>query len=282
MGFALTQKTVESIRKTGDMSSTARASEIEKFSKDAASWWDPDGPFAPLHRLNPARLSYLKQQICAHYGREMTDLRAFEGLRLLDIGCGGGLVCEPLARLGGAVTGIDADPVAIEVAKKHAEEMGLKISYSNETTDTLLSSSRRKPGSSTQQEKDPGLRRGDALWDVVLALEIIEHVAAPAQFVKDCARLVKPGGLVIFSTLNRTMKSYALGIIAAEHILRWVPRGTHEWRAFLRPSELSAMARQAGLTPQNISGLIYNPLKGDFEISQTDIDVNYFMNCKKS
>ena len=267
-------------RKTKFMSSSVQKSEIGHFSKDAPHWWDENGPFAPLHRLNPARLSYIKAQICTHYGRDEKALKAFEGLSVLDIGCGGGLVCEPMARLGANVTGIDADAVAIEVAREHAAQSGLEIDYQSTSAEELLSlHSPRKRGPS----EDPRFRGEDSgVFDVVLALEIIEHVANPQEFVRTCARLVKPGGLVVFSTLNRTPKSFALGIIAAEYLLRWVPRGTHHWKQFIKPSELTKYARNSGLIVNNINGLIYNPLKGDFAISRTDIDVNYFLTAEKA
>lgn len=231
--------------------------EIGHFSKDAARWWDEAGPFAPLHKLNPARLAYIKERICAAYGRDVKGFDSLKGLKILDIGCGGGLVCEPLARLGGDVIGIDADEQAIDVAREHAGD--LKIDY-------------RAGAAEDVTEK----------FDVVLALEIIEHVNAPAEFVKTCAKLVKPDGIIIFSTLNRTAKSFALGIMAAEYILRWVPRGTHNWKKFVRPSELANALRKAGLTPQDVRGLVYNPLKSDFSLSQHDIDVNYFITANKA
>jgi 2-polyprenyl-6-hydroxyphenyl methylase/3-demethylubiquinone-9 3-methyltransferase len=262
--------------------STVLRSEIDKFSKDAPAWWDEKGAFAPLHRLNPARMGYIRGQIDAHFGLDRESLTPFKGLSILDVGCGGGLVCEPLARLGADVTGIDADPVAIEVAKEHAEVSGLDISYKNTSAESLLSSSRRKPGSSLNP-KDPGLRRGDGQgFDVVLALEIIEHVDNPAEFVKTIGKLVKPGGLVIFSTLNRTPKSFALGIVAAEYVMRIVPRGTHEWRRFVRPSELAKWVREAGQSPMDVSGLVMRPLSGKFEISKNDMAVNYFMMARQA
>ncbi|MFP4313252.1 MAG: bifunctional 2-polyprenyl-6-hydroxyphenol methylase/3-demethylubiquinol 3-O-methyltransferase UbiG [Alphaproteobacteria bacterium] len=240
------------------MSNTVDEKEIQAFSKDADHWWDPEGPFKPLHKLNPVRMGYIKDQICAHFGRDSAPLKSLEGLEIIDIGCGGGLVCEPLARMGATVTGADADAVAIEMAKDHAHNAGLDITYVN------------KPAENIQDQ-----------FDVVLALEIIEHVSDPQAFVENCARLCKPGGLIIFSTLNRTPKSYALGIVAAEYILRWVPQGTHSWKKFVKPSELARYARQACIKPQKTSGLIFNPLKNGFSISSTDIDVNYFMVCTK-
>ena len=240
------------------MSNSIDKKEIDNFSKDAAHWWDANGPFKPLHRLNPVRLGYIKEQICKHYGRDFMALKALEGLSVLDVGCGGGLVCEPLARLGADVSGADADPVAIDVANDHAAQSGLNITYYNKPAEQI-----------------------DQKYDVVLALEIIEHVSDPAVFVANVAKLCKPGGLVIFSTLNRTPKSFALGIVAAEYILRWVPAGTHSWKKFIKPHELARFGRLAGLTPDNTSGLIYNPLEGNFTLSARDMDVNYFMSMTK-
>jgi 2-polyprenyl-6-hydroxyphenyl methylase/3-demethylubiquinone-9 3-methyltransferase len=232
--------------------------EIEHFSKDSGEWWDESGPFAPLHRLNPVRMAYIKAQICDVYGRDTQSLTPFEDLSVLDICCGGGLVCEPLARLGAEVSGADADERAIGVAKDHASAMGLDIDYRNE------------PAENIEQQ-----------FDVVLALEIIEHVADPAAFVASVSKLCKPDGLVIFSTLNRNAKSFALGVVAAEYVLGWVPRGTHSWKKFVKPSELARYARGAGLAPSDMSGLIFDPLKNEFRLSERDIDVNYLIATRK-
>jgi len=239
------------------MTNSVDRTEIQQFSKDSAHWWDEDGPFKPLHRLNPVRLTYIKQQICAYYDRDFNALDALKGLDVLDIGCGGGLVCEPLARLGANVTGADADEQAIRVAKAHARESGLKIKYDNKAAEDI-------------QKK----------FDVVLALEIIEHVKDPASFVQNVSKLMKPGGLVIFSTLNRNPKSFLLGIVAAEYILRWVPKGTHSWKKFIKPSELARFGRATTLKPRDIMGLIYNPVMDEFSLSKTDLDVNYLMSFK--
>ncbi|MGB0719911.1 MAG: bifunctional 2-polyprenyl-6-hydroxyphenol methylase/3-demethylubiquinol 3-O-methyltransferase UbiG [Bdellovibrionales bacterium] len=239
------------------MTDTVDQKEIQHFSKDSAHWWDEDGPFAPLHRLNPVRLSYIKAQICDHVGRDVNDLNALDGLRILDIGCGGGLVCESLARMGATVTGGDADAQAIAVAKAHAEESGLDIDYLAEAAENIK-----------------------AQFDVVLALEIIEHVTDPAAFVQSVATLVKPGGLVIFSTLNRNPKSFLLGIVAAEYLLRWVPRGTHSYQKFIKPSELIRFASTAKLKAHDITGLVFDPIRNRFDLSKRDLDVNYLMSFK--
>ena len=193
----------------GTINSTVNKEEIDHFAKDSARWWDENGPFRPLHRLNPARLSYIREQICEHFGLDTENMKPFEGLSILDVGCGGGIVCEPMARMGGKVTGIDADAEAVKVATEHAKQMGLDITYRASSTD----------------EQTKLIKQ----YDVVLALEIVEHVDNVGDFIAQCVDLCKTGGILIFSTLNRTAKSYALGIIAAEHILHWVPKGTHQW-----------------------------------------------------
>lgn len=243
---------------------TVDPAEIEHFSKDSARWWDEEGPFRPLHRLNPARMAYIRDTACARFGRDPRSLTPLEGLKILDAGCGGGLVCEPLARMGAETTGIDADKTAIEAARAHARKSGLDIRYEAAATDELV----EKSGN-----------RGK--FDVVLALEIVEHVASVDKFVENCVDLCKKDGLLIFSTLNRTPKSFALGIVAAEYLLRWVPRGTHDWRKFIRPSELAAALRRAGAAPGDVKGLVFSPLKGDFLLSDSDVDVNYFMSATK-
>jgi 2-polyprenyl-6-hydroxyphenyl methylase / 3-demethylubiquinone-9 3-methyltransferase len=236
---------------------TVDEAEIFHFSQDSAHWWEEDGPFRPLHRLNPIRMHYIKDQICQQYNRDFNDLRALDGLSVLDIGCGGGLACEPMARMGAHVTGIDADVSAVNTAKTHAESAGLAITYIC-----------------------GDIQSEDRKFDVILALEVIEHVNNPEAFFNLCAARLRPGGILILSTLNRTMKSYALGIIAAEHILRWVPRGTHSWKKFIKPSEISAFARQNGLIIHDIKGVIYRPTTGDFALSATDIDVNYLITLR--
>lgn len=221
-------------------------------------------------------MRYIKQQICNHYSRDYNDFNALKDLKILDIGCGGGLVCEPLARLGASVTGFDADSGAIDVAKAHAKESGLKIDYRNDVAEDMLS-----PSPSREREDRVKRDQGEGVFDIVLALEILEHVADLPGFIENCARLLKPGGLVIFSTLNRTPEAFALGIVAAEYILRWVPRGTHNWKKFIRPSELAACARDSGLQESGLTGMAFDLGKGEFILSDTKIAVNYFMTCVK-
>lgn len=242
------------------MNSTVNKKEIENFAKDSNKWWDLKGPFAPLHKLNATRLKYFKQQICAHFDRDIESFDTYKDLTILDVGCGGGLVCEPLSRLNATVTGIDADAKAIAVAQEHANDSSLDIQYHAKTTTDLVKDGQK--------------------FDVVLALEIIEHVDNPEQFVKEVVSLCKPNGLVIFSTLNRNPKSFALGIIAAEYILGWVPKGTHNWKKFVKPSELSKMLRNASASPHDICGLRYNPLSKKFSLDKNDLDVNYFITAK--
>jgi 2-polyprenyl-6-hydroxyphenyl methylase/3-demethylubiquinone-9 3-methyltransferase len=230
--------------------------EIARFAAMAANWWDPDGDLRPLHRLNPTRLSFIRDRLAGQFGRDPLAKAPFAGLSLLDIGCGGGLVAEPMARLGFRVTGVDATPENIEVAQSHAAAQGLTIDYRHETAEALA---------------EAGLT-----FDAVLALEVVEHVAEPAQFLVSIGRLVRPGGATVLSTLNRTAKSFALAIVGAEYVLRWVPRGTHRWSKFVRPSELAAGARRAGLEIRELAGMVYEPLGDSWSLSR-DLDVNYLM-----
>lgn len=240
---------------------TVNQKEIAQFAKDSSHWWDEDGPFKPLHRLNPVRLSYIKEQICNARGLDRNNLKPFRGLSILDIGCGGGLVCEPMARLGADVTGLDADVNAIDVACTHAKQSGLEIDYRATSTDVMVQSKQN--------------------FDVVLALEIVEHVDDVDKFVGDCVDLCKTDGLVVFSTLNRTPKSFLLGKVAAEYILGWVPTGTHDWKKFLKPSELAKAIRSAGGEVISTEGMVFDPLKGEFKRSANDLSVNYFIAVRK-
>ena len=237
--------------------SSIDAAEVAKFQAMAAEWWDPAGKFKPLHMLNPVRLDYITGQIAAEFGRDRRSLRPFEGLRLLDIGCGGGLVAEPMARLGAAVTGADAAAENIEVARVHAAQSDLPIDYRATTAEAILAEGAR--------------------FDVVLALEIVEHVADPQAFVATCARLLRPGGLLIASTLNRTPQSFAAAIVGAEWIMRWLPRGTHEWSRFIRPVELASMFDAAGVRVVDRSGMVFNPLGWSWSLSKRDLSVNYLV-----
>jgi len=237
--------------------STVDSAEIERFSRIAEEWWDPKGKFAPLHRLNPVRLGYIRDRAAAHWRRDPLSGAPLEGLSLLDIGCGGGLLCEPMARLGAAVTGIDAAERNIATARRHAEGQGLAIDYRETTAEALAAEGRQ--------------------FDIVLALEIIEHVADIDLFLRSCGQLTKPGGLVFLSTLNRTAKAWALAIAGAEYVLRWLPRGTHDWRKFLKPSEAVRGLRSAGVETQEIVGVVYSPLSRAWSLNKRDLDVNYML-----
>ena len=229
--------------------------EVARFSAIAADWWDPKGRFAPLHAMNPCRLGYAVDQIAAEHGRDRTALHPFEGLGMLDIGCGGGLMAEPMARLGAAVTGIDPSAETIGVAAAHAAEQGLSIDYRATTAETLAATGAR--------------------FDAVLAMEVIEHVPDHGAFLSTVAGLLAPGGVLVLSTLNRTAKAWGLAILGAEYLLGWLPRGTHDWRRFVAPDELEAMLRAAGLDPVDRRGLVFDPLARDWRLSPRDMDVNY-------
>ncbi|MEM8741549.1 MAG: bifunctional 2-polyprenyl-6-hydroxyphenol methylase/3-demethylubiquinol 3-O-methyltransferase UbiG [Pseudomonadota bacterium] len=237
------------------MSATVDPSEIAKFEAMAAEWWDPQGKFRPLHMLNPCRLQYVTDQIAAHFARDVTSRAPFAGLRILDIGCGGGLLCEPMARLGAEVTGVDAAPRNIPVAQIHAEQSGLTIAYRHATAEELVAEG--------------------AEFDIVLNMEVVEHVADPQAYTDACAALLKPGGLMLCSTINRNPKSYAMAIIGAEYVMRWLPKGTHEWRKFITPDELFGLIERAGLTPIDRKGYVFNPVSWSWRVSARDLSVNY-------
>jgi 2-polyprenyl-6-hydroxyphenyl methylase/3-demethylubiquinone-9 3-methyltransferase len=237
--------------------STVDEAEIERFSRIAEEWWDPNGKFAPLHRLNPTRLGYIRDRAAGHWQRDPLSGSPLQGLSLLDIGCGGGLLCEPMARLGAAVTGIDAAQRNIATARLHAEGQGLAIDYRETTAEALAAEGRQ--------------------FDIVLALEIIEHVADVDLFLRSCGHLTKPGGLVFLSTLNRTAKAWALAIAGAEYLLRWLPRGTHDWKKFLKPSEVVRGLRSGGVETQEIVGVVYSPLSRAWSLNKRDLDVNYML-----
>ena len=231
---------------------TVDPADVERFSRIADEWWDPTGKFAPLHRLNPLRIGYVRDRVAAHWQRD-----PLQGLSLLDIGCGGGLLSEPMTRLGAAVTGVDASSRNISVASLHAEGQGLAIDYRQGTAEALAESG--------------------AQFDVVLALEIVEHVADVDLFLRSCGRIVKPGGLLFLSTLNRTAKAWVLAIAGAEYVLGWLPRGTHDWKKFLKPSEVARGLRAGGIEPQEIVGVVYSPLSRKWTLNERDLDVNYML-----
>lgn len=234
---------------------TVDPAEVAKFQAMAAEWWDPNGKFKPLHMLNPCRLGYITRQIAAEFNRDLTSDRPFEGLAILDIGCGGGLLSEPMARLGATVVGADAAERNIPVAQVHAEQSGLTIDYRHTTAEAIAEAGER--------------------FDIVLNMEVVEHVADPQEFLTVCQTLLKPGGLMICSTLNRNAKSFAMGIIGAEWVMRWLPKGTHEWRKFITPDELFSMLNTAGLKPVDRKGFVFNPLGWSWSISDRDLSVNY-------
>jgi len=235
--------------------STIDPSEIAKFEAMAAEWWDPNGKFKPLHMLNPFRLDYITQQIAAEFDRDLTQPKPFAGLRVLDIGCGGGLLSEPMARLGADVVGADAAEGNLPVARIHAAQQGLQIDYRHTTAEDMVAQG--------------------AEFDVVLNMEVIEHVADPLAFLTACRNLLVPGGLMICSTLNRTAKSFAMAIVGAEYVMRWLPKGTHEWSKFITPDELYALLQNAGLNPVDRKGLVFDKLSWGWSVSERDLSVNY-------
>ncbi len=229
--------------------------EIARFALIASEWWDPNGKFRPLHQLGPVRLSYIRDQVCMHYVREKRSPKCLEGLKFLDIGCGGGLISEPVTRMGAKVKGIDPAPENVAAARQHANEQSLEIDY--------------------QVLKIEDLAQDGQTFDVVLCLEVLEHVPNVPAFIEICAGLVKPGGMMILSTLNRTLKSFALAIVGAEYILRWLPVGTHQWERFVAPGELKSALKAAHLETTDITGVVYNLLSDIWRLSD-DTDVNYF------
>jgi 2-polyprenyl-6-hydroxyphenyl methylase/3-demethylubiquinone-9 3-methyltransferase len=232
------------------------AREVEQFARLGAQWWDPKGPMAALHKLNPVRIAYIRDQAAVRFGRDTKKLDCLKGLRVLDIGCGAGILSEPLARLGAEVTGIDPAGENIEIAKSHADESGVAVDYRATTAEELAAGGER--------------------FDIVLAMEVVEHVVDVPAFVATCTSMVKPGGLMVAATLNRTMKSFALAIVGAEYILRWVPRGTHQWDKFVTPEELEGALEAGGLDVIGERGVIYNLFADRWQLS-SDMDVNYMV-----
>lgn len=234
---------------------TIDAGEVAKFEAMAAEWWDVNGKFKPLHMMNPCRLDYITEQIAAEFTRDLTKALPFKGLRLLDIGCGGGLLSEPMARLGATVIGADAAAGNIPVARVHSLQSGLTIDYRHTTAEDLAAAGEQ--------------------FDVVLNMEVVEHVADPMAFLTACRTLLKPGGLMLCSTINRNAKSYMMAIIGAEHVMRWLPKGTHDWNKFITPVELYDFIAQAGLKPVDRKGFVFNPILWSWSMSASDLSVNY-------
>ncbi len=234
--------------------------EIERFSALAAEWWNPNGKFRPLHKFNPVRLAYIRDHVAARFGRDPHAAKPFEGLRFLDIGCGGGLLCEPMARLGASVVGADASETNIELARLHAVESGVAIDYRATTAEALA---------------DAG-----ETFDVILNMEVVEHVADMDLFIGKCGEMLKPGGIMFVATINRTLKALGLAILGAEYVLRWLPRGTHQYGKLVRPDELEAALAKAGLTAIDRTGVVYHPLADRWQRSK-DMDVNYMVLAEK-
>lgn len=243
------------------MSDALSQSQADLFAGHAATWWDDDGAFAALHRITPARMTFIRDRLCAHFGRDPKSAKPLAGLTAIDIGCGGGLICEPLARLGATVTGIDAVAPNIETASAHAEACGLEIAYQVAAPEEIAAQGRR--------------------FDIVINLEVVEHAADPASFMAAACDLVAGGGAMVASTINRTVKSLALAKIGAEYVLRWIPAGTHEWRKFVKPSELARYLRDGGLRLEAFSGLEYDPIRRDWRLGD-DLGINYLAFAVKS
>lgn len=237
------------------MVSTVDATEVAKFEAMAAEWWDPHGKFKPLHMMNPVRLDYITTQIAGEFDRDLSAPNPFEGLRILDIGCGGGLLCEPMARLGAEIIGVDAAERNIPVAETHAKQSGLDIDYRHTTAEAMAAAGEQ--------------------FDVVINMEVVEHVADPQAYLTACQQLLKPGGLHLCSTINRNPKSFAVAIVGAEYVMRWLPKGTHEWAKFITPDELYELMTNAGLTPVDRKGYVFNPVTWRWSISDRDLSVNY-------
>lgn len=228
--------------------------QADLFAGHAPTWWAEDGAFAPLHRITPVRMSFIRDHLCAHFGRDPKAAKPLAGLSAIDIGCGGGLICEPLARLGAQVTGIDAVAANIVAAQAHADDAGLTIAYEVAAPEEVAAKG--------------------STFDIVINLEVIEHVSDPASFMEAACALIAPKGAMAASTINRTVKSLALGKFAAEYVLRWVPAGTHDWRKFVKPSELARHMRDGGLTLTALSGMEYDPIKADWKLGD-NVAVNY-------
>lgn len=245
---------------TADARTTIDQSEVDRFSALASEWWNPSGKFRPLHKFNPVRLAYIRDRVTAHYGRDARTPKPLDGLRVLDIGCGGGLLSEPMARMGAEVVGADASATNVEVARIHAGQSGISVDYRAETAEALAGA-------------------GET-FDVVLNMEVVEHVADVELFLASCAKMVRPGGLMFVATINRTMKAMALAIVGAEYVLRWLPRGTHQYEKLVRPEEIERPLDLAGMRITDRTGVSYNPLQDRWGLSR-DMDVNYMIVAEK-
>ncbi|RUT29464.1 bifunctional 2-polyprenyl-6-hydroxyphenol methylase/3-demethylubiquinol 3-O-methyltransferase UbiG [Arsenicitalea aurantiaca] len=239
---------------------TINDEEVAKFSAMAEEWWNPNGKFKPIHKFNPVRLAYIRERAIAHFGLSDTARAPFEGLKILDIGCGGGLLCEPMARLGAQVTGVDPAERNVAIARLHAAQSGLEIDYRSTTAEALAAAGEQ--------------------FDIVLNMEVVEHVDNVPLYMKSCGDLVKPGGLQFVATLNRTLRAYALAIVGAEHVLRWLPKGTHEWKKFITPEELTALIQRNGMRVTEKTGVVYHPLEDSWKRSR-DLGVNYMVLAEK-
>lgn len=238
------------------MTTTISPDEIGKFHKMAEEWWDPNGKFKPLHKFNPVRLAYIREHVIAHFGLDDKAMRPFTSLRLLDIGCGGGLLCEPMARLGATVVGADAGEKNVKIASLHAEQSGLDIDYRATTSEDLAAAGEQ--------------------FDVVLNMEVVEHVADVPLYLESCCKLVKPGGLMFVATINRTARAYALAIIGAERVLRWLPKGTHQYEKLVTPEEITSITARNGMRVMDRTGVTFNPIRNEWGKS-ADMAVNYML-----
>ena len=239
---------------------TINPAEIAKFTAMAEEWWDPTGKFKPLHKFSPVRLNYIREHLLSHYRRDGSQMRPFEGLTVLDVGCGGGLLCEPLARLGATVTGIDAAERNIKIAALHAEQSGVEVTYLTTTSEELAAKGEK--------------------YDLVLNMEVVEHVDNVPLYMKSCADLVKPGGLMLTATLNRTARAFALAIVGAEYVLGWLPKGTHDWKKFLTPEEIRTLLTRNGLKVTGETGVVFHPLADEWRASP-DMGVNYMIMAER-
>lgn len=254
--YKMTEKTKNSVE-----NGSVDPIEMEKFRAMANEWWDPEGKFKPLHKINPLRVEYIRNNVSQHFNLDKNSLLPFSGLKVLDIGCGGGLLCEPMARLGATVTGIDVLSENIEIAKIHSEETSLSITYRKASIEELVSENKE--------------------FDIILNMEVVEHVVNIEDFLANCANTVSQNGLLFFSTLNRTPKSFLLAIIGAEYILRWLPRGTHDWKKFIKPSEITNILLKAEIEVRDLTGVTFNPLNGLWSANTSDLEVNYMGYGKK-